>query len=47
MRDIRTDVEVAERSLGREAYLGWRGDGYLMGGGQGKGKAIEEVDVVR
>ena len=28
--DIRTDIEVARRSLEREAYARWKGDAYLM-----------------
>ena len=27
--DIREDIEVAKRSLAREAYESWKGDGYL------------------
>lgn len=30
IEDIRTDVEVARRSLAREGYERWKGDGYLM-----------------
>ena len=30
--DIREDVEVARRSLAREGYSVWRGDGYLLQG---------------
>ncbi|MCJ1381583.1 riboflavin kinase [Xylographa soralifera] len=33
--DIHTDMEVARRSLAREGYAVWRGDGYLRGGGKG------------
>ena len=30
IEDIRVDIEVASRSLEREAYLKWKEDGYLM-----------------
>lgn len=30
VEDIRFDVEVARRSLEREAYERWRGDDYLL-----------------
>ena len=29
--DIRTDVEVARRSVERKAYRDWRGDEWLLG----------------
>lgn len=34
VEDIREDIRVAQRSLEREAYCGWRGDGWLVGGGK-------------
>lgn len=39
VEDIRTDIEVARRSLGREAYGSLRGDGFL-------GKGPEEGEEV-
>ncbi|MCJ1430738.1 riboflavin kinase [Xylographa pallens] len=35
--DIREDVQVARRSLAREGYARWEGDGYLRGGEEGEG----------
>jgi riboflavin kinase len=29
VEDIRTDIRVAQRSLEREGYLAWKGDGWL------------------
>lgn len=37
VEDIREDIRVAQRSLRREGYLGWRGDGWLVGEGEGEG----------
>jgi riboflavin kinase len=31
VEDIREDIRVAQRSLDREAYAEWRGDGWLLG----------------
>lgn len=31
IEDIRTDIEVARRSVEREAYRGFEADGYLRG----------------
>tara|TARA_R110002003_G_scaffold3_24_gene149 strand:+ start:10600 stop:10950 length:351 start_codon:yes stop_codon:yes gene_type:complete len=31
VEDIREDIRVAQRSLAREAYVGWKGDGWLKG----------------
>ncbi|KAF2849556.1 riboflavin kinase [Plenodomus tracheiphilus IPT5] len=36
VEDIREDIRVAQRSLGREAYGVWKGDGWLVGEGQGE-----------
>jgi riboflavin kinase len=33
VEDIREDIRVAQRSLEREAYLGWKADGWLRGEG--------------
>jgi riboflavin kinase len=33
VEDIREDIRVAKRSLDREGYRVWRGDGWLVGGG--------------
>ncbi|KAF2269606.1 riboflavin kinase, partial [Lojkania enalia] len=33
VEDIREDIRVAQRSLGREAYRGYAGDGWLLGEG--------------
>lgn len=34
--DIKVDIEVARRSLERETYVGFKGDGYLVRfGGEG------------
>ncbi|MCJ1402337.1 riboflavin kinase, partial [Xylographa trunciseda] len=35
--DIWEDVAVARRSLAREAYARWRGEGWLVGWGEGEG----------
>jgi riboflavin kinase len=37
VEDIREDIRVAQRSLGREGYGIWRGDGWLIGEGRDKG----------
>jgi len=34
IEDIRTDIEVAGRSLEREGYAKWKGDAWLVGGGK-------------
>jgi riboflavin kinase len=31
VEDIREDIRVAQRSLDREGYLAWKGDGWLRG----------------
>ncbi|MCJ1248490.1 riboflavin kinase [Trapelia coarctata] len=38
IEDIRTDIEVARRSLGREGYVGLEGDGFLRKGPEGEGE---------
>ena len=32
VEDIREDIRVAQRSLEREGYVSWKGDGWLRGG---------------
>ncbi|MCJ1474181.1 riboflavin kinase [Lambiella insularis] len=44
VEDIRTDVAVAGRSLAREGYERWKGDGYLMRFGEAL-EGEEGVDV--
>ncbi|MCJ1316495.1 riboflavin kinase [Xylographa vitiligo] len=44
--DIREDIEVARRSLDREGYRRWRGDGYLLRkGGEEEGEGEGDADV--
>ncbi|KAF3039665.1 riboflavin kinase [Didymella keratinophila] len=39
VEDIREDIRVAQRSLDREGYLGWKSDAWLKGeGGSGEGQ---------
>ena len=39
VEDIREDIRVARRSLEREGYQAWKGDGWLRGeGGEGEGQ---------
>jgi riboflavin kinase len=40
VEDIREDVRVAKRSLEREGYEGWRGDGWLKGGEAEDGQTV-------
>lgn len=44
VEDIRTDIRVAQRSLDREGYVSWKGDGWLKGkkDGEGGGRGGEE-----
>ncbi|KAF2995374.1 riboflavin kinase [Curvularia kusanoi] len=46
VEDIREDIRVAQRSLEREGYQVWRGDGWLKGeGGEGEGQVTGEKSV--
>jgi len=44
IKDIRTDIEVTERSLGREAYKAFKEEGWLVGEG-GEEEERGEGDV--
>lgn len=45
VEDIREDIRVARRSLEREGYQVWKGDGWLKGeGGEGEGQVTGAGD---
>ena len=46
IKDIREDVEVARRSLAREAYAPWKEEGFLMDFSGAEGKDGVVVDGV-
>lgn len=48
VEDIREDIRVARRSLDREGYQVWKGDGWLRGeGGEGEGQVTGAGDGER
>lgn len=42
VEDIREDIRVAQRSLGREGYVAWKADGWLKGEEEG-GQVVGQV----
>jgi riboflavin kinase len=44
VEDIREDIRVAQRSLDREAYAGWKEDGWLSGKDDGRRDSFVRKD---
>jgi riboflavin kinase len=44
VEDIREDIRVAQRSLDREAYAGWKEDGWLRGKADGRRDSFVRKD---